>query len=147
MNWHRATVFCSSLQHNIRTNHFVFFVALGVNERTCVIFSYALVGFLHLCQSSLETRITQKNVSHDNYVNKDNSGNSYTKMSSANRCYVWELDTDLPQATSPSKAKIRKKQDDFYIEIPSCSHVDECVILYHFEQRGSRFQQDGLFGS
>lgn len=110
-----ATVLCSSLQHKIRPGHLVCFVALGVNERTCDIFSYALASFLHLCQSSHGTRITQKNVRHDNYVNKDNSGNSYTTMSSVNGCYLygnWKaIFTRLPV---PVKQK-QKKTDGFYI--------------------------------
>lgn len=49
----------------------------------------ALASFLHLCQGSHATRFTQKNVSHDNHVNKDDSGNSYTTMSSVNSCYLY----------------------------------------------------------
>lgn len=85
-------------------------LVLGVNERTCDIFSYALASFLHLCQSSLGTRITQKNVNHDNHVNKDNSGNRYTKMSSVNGCYMWELVSNLHQATGPREAKMKNRQ-------------------------------------
>lgn len=48
LNWHCATVCHSSLQHKLRTGHLVSFFALGVNERTCDIFSYAY-GASYIC--------------------------------------------------------------------------------------------------
>lgn len=107
------------VQHKIRTGHLVCLIALGVYERTCDIFSYALASFLHLCQSSHGTRITQKNVSHDNHVNKDNSGNNYTTMSSFNSCYLyggWKANF----IRLPVPATQKWVTDSFYIEIPSC---------------------------
>lgn len=109
------------------------FVALHVYERTCDIFSYALASFLHLCQSSQGTRITEKNVSHDNHVNKDNSGNNYTKMSSFNGCYIWELVCGIHQAATPSKAKMKKTA---FILRFHAFNGNECVILYHFIKWG-----------
>lgn len=68
-------------------------IYLPVNERIFELFSYAFASFLYLCQSSHGTRITQKNVSHDNHVNKDTSGKrkkSYNVFSKQ-RLFLWEL--------------------------------------------------------
>lgn len=69
-------------------------------------FPNALASFLPLCPSSHRTWITQKNVSHDCHVNKDDSGNSYSKISSVNGCCVRELESNLQQATSPERANL-----------------------------------------
>lgn len=135
MNWHHATVLCSSLQHKLITGHLVCFVALGVNERTCDIFSYALASFLHLCQSSHGTRITQKNVSHDNHVHRDNSGNRYTTMSSVNCCYLFGNWKGYLHHASPSKAKM--KITAFILRFLYAFNGNECVIVYHFVKRES----------
>lgn len=70
-------------------------IYLPVNERIFELFSYAFASFLYLCQSSHGTRITQKNVSHDNHVNKDNSGKKKKKLHynvfSKQRLFLWEL--------------------------------------------------------
>lgn len=69
-----SRILCSSLPHKHGTGNIASSCNLSVNERTCEIFSYALASFLHVCQSSHGTRITQKNVSRDDHVNKDHSG-------------------------------------------------------------------------
>lgn len=86
-------------------------IYLPVNERIFEIFSYAFASFLYLCQSSHETQITQKNVNHNNHVNKDNSGMKiYTTTSSVNRSYFCgNCKSSLHHATSSCRAKMKWK--------------------------------------
>lgn len=66
-------------------------IYLPVNERIFEIFSYAFASFLYLRQSSHGTQVTQKNVSHDNHVNKDNSGKKKATLQRKQRLFLWEL--------------------------------------------------------
>lgn len=79
-------------------------IYLPVNERIFEIFSYAFASFLYLRQSSHGTQVTQKNVSHDNHVNKDNSGRKKKKKKlhyNVNRGYFYGNNkSSLHQATS-----------------------------------------------
>lgn len=105
-------------------------IYLPVNERIFEIFSYAFASFLYLRQSPHGTQVTQKNVTRDNHVNKDNSGEKKKLHYNVNRGYFYGNNRSiLHQATSSCRAK--KGNAGFFLRFLHASDGCECAIVKH----------------
>lgn len=77
-------------------------------------------------------RFTQKNVSHDNHVNKDNSGKKKLHYYVSRGYFYGNYKGSLHQATSSRRAKKKKATLFFPLGFLHASAGCECAIVKHF---------------